>query len=207
MKALIVVDIQNDFCPGGALAVPKGDEVVPVANKVIKFFKEKKYLIVATQDYHPRKHCSFTSDHRVKSFTVGSINGKPMIMWVPHCVQRTNGAKFHPELLKIPKVFHKGVNPNVDSYSGFFDNDGINSTGLDLYLKEEKVKEVYLLGLATDYCVKFTAVDAVRLGFKTFVIIDACRGVDYPHGSIKESIKQMEGLGIKIINSSEITTV
>jgi len=204
MKALIVVDVQNDFCPGGALAVPRGDEVISVVNQTIKAFRKKKYPVIATQDYHPKNHCSFTHNPKVTAFTVGLINGKSMVMWVPHCVQRTNGAKFHHALLRIPVVFRKGISPKVDSYSGFFDNDGVRSTGLDLYLKEHKVNEVYILGLATDYCVKFTAIDALRLGFKTSVIIDGCRGVDYPTGSVEKSIAEMKGLGISVITSSEL---
>lgn len=204
MKALIVVDIQNDFCPGGALAVPNGDQIIPIANKTIKLFKEKKQLVVATQDYHPKNHCSFTGDPKVKAFTVSLVNGKSVVMWVPHCVQGTNGAKLHPDLLEIPIVFHKGVSPEVDSYSGFFDNDGVRSTGLDLYLKKNKIDEVYILGLATDYCVKFTAIDAVRLGFKTNVIIDGCRGVDYPQGSVDKAIQEMKDAGIKIVTSSNL---
>ena len=204
MKALIVVDIQNDFCSGGALAVPKGDEVVPIANSVIRKFQEKGFLVTATKDFHPEGHCSFTHDLEVKSFRIEFIKGKPVVMWVPHCVQGTYGSEFHPRLIKIPVVFYKGINPEVDSYSGFFDNDGTSSTGLDVYLKEHKVEEIYILGLATDYCVKYTAIDAINLGLKTNVVIDGCRGVGYPPGSVENAIKEIRNRGIRLLTSEEL---
>src|SRR5688572_26357183 len=177
MKALIIVDVQNDFCPGGALAVGEGDAIVPVINRV----QGKFDLVVATQDWHPPDHASFASNHTNR--TVGeliNINGQPQVLWPDHCVQGTTGAQLRANLeqSKIAKVFQKGQNREVDSYSGFFDNGHQIATGLGDYLNEARVDEVYICGLATDYCVKFTALDARMLGFETVLIADACRGVN-----------------------------
>ena len=177
MKALIIVDVQNDFCPGGALPVPEGDRVVEVINRIQPGFD----LVVATQDWHPADHGSFAANHpgRRPGEQI-ELAGLPQILWPVHCVQGTPGAELHAGLdrSRIARVFHKGTDPNVDSYSGFFDNGRRTSTGLGEYLKGQGVTEVYVCGLATDYCVKFTALDAVGLGFKTYLIEDACRGVE-----------------------------
>jgi nicotinamidase/pyrazinamidase len=203
MKALILVDIQNDFCPGGSLAVPDGDAVVPIANALV----EKFDLVVATQDWHPSNHKSFASQHvNVSVGDVFELNGLSQIAWPDHCVANTEGADFHPSLIieSADKIFRKGTAPEIDSYSGFFDNDHKSSTGMGEYLKSKNVYEVFVLGLATDYCVKFTALDAVGLGFKTSLVIDGCRGVELKRGDIVAAVESMKSAGIAVINSAEI---
>jgi nicotinamidase/pyrazinamidase len=167
LDALILVDIQNDFVPGGALTVPEGDQIVPLANRLQQCFD----LTVATQDWHPATHDSFATNHNGrKPGDMNALHGVPQILWPEHCVQNTPGAGFVPALdrTRWTKVFPKGTCPEVDSYSGFFDNGRRNATGLGDYLRERGATDLYLLGLATDYCVKFTALDARNLGFKTF---------------------------------------
>jgi nicotinamidase/pyrazinamidase len=184
MDALILVDIQNDFCPGGSLAVAEGDEVVPVANELEKYFD----LVVATKDWHPPGHASFET------------------LWPPHCVQGTAGAEFHPALdtSRVAHVFLKGTDPAVDSYSGFFDNEHKLSTGLGDYLRAQGVARVFVCGLATDYCVKFTALDALRLGFDTTVVADACRAVNVNAGDGERALEEMRSAGAHITTSEEI---
>jgi nicotinamidase/pyrazinamidase len=189
--ALILIDIQNDFCPGGALAVDKGDEVVEVANHFIKEFYKKDFPVIATQDWHPANHGSFASEHMVKPFTMGTLADMPQMMWPDHCIQGTKGAEFHPDLLDATTVVCKGMDPTVDSYSGFFDNGGKNDTGLNGILKNMGVDTIFALGLATDFCVKFTVLDAVKLGYKTHVILDGCRAVNFPAGSEQAAIIEM----------------
>ena len=177
-KALIVVDIQNDFCPGGALAVNKGDEIIPYVNALMT---SKKYdLIIATKDWHPSSHKSFAHNNYKKEYELFELGGLPQVMWPSHCVQGSRGADFHPDLesASINKTFYKGTNPEVDSYSGFFDNDKKSSTGLDAYLRSQNVDRVDVVGLALDYCVKATALDAQALGFKTSVILSATAAVN-----------------------------
>jgi nicotinamidase/pyrazinamidase len=203
MRALILVDLQNDFVPGGALAVPEGDRVIPIANRA----QEKFDLVVATQDWHPTDHGSFASSHPSKR--VGDtidLNGLPQILWPVHCVQGTPGVEFVSNLSidRITRVFRKGTDPTIDSYSGFFDNGHRKSTGLGEYLKSSGVDTVYILGLATDYCVKFTALDARQLGFDTFLIADGCRAVDVAPGDEQAALKEMQAAGVRIINSDQI---
>ena len=164
MRALIVVDLQYDFMPGGALAVNQGNAVVSVANRVMPKFD----LVVATQDWHPANHGSFASQHPGKQAgEFIDLNGLQQILWPDHCVQGTHGGEFHKDLdmLLIDKIFPKGTDPGIDSYSGFYDNAHRQATGLGDYLREKGVTEIYIMGLATDYCVKFTALDAIQLGF------------------------------------------
>jgi nicotinamidase/pyrazinamidase len=196
--ALLVIDVQNDFCPGGALAVPKGGEVVEPINKLILEYFEKNKLVVATQDWHPAGHGSFASAHSAEVYTMGELSGMPQVMWPDHCVQNTPGAEFHKNLLDVPTVFCKGLDPSVDSYSGFFDNGGKNDTGLHAFLQQHNIKHVTIVGLATDYCVKFTALDARKLGYDVTVLLDACRGVDYPAGSVDEAILEMIRVGVAV---------
>ena len=203
MKTLILVDIQNDFCPGGALAVSEGNAVVPIANQLMPKFE----LVVATQDWHPVNHKSFASQN--EDLTIGDVfelNGLPQIVWPDHCVQNTHGSEFVSDLNRDPitRVFPKGTDPHVDSYSGFFDNDHRGATGLSAYLKDKNVTEVFVMGLATDYCVKFTALDTVQLGFKTKLILDGCRGVELNAGDIEKAIEEMKHAGVEIVRSTEI---
>jgi nicotinamidase/pyrazinamidase len=197
MKALILVDIQNDFCPGGALAVADGDAVAPVANRLQARFD----LVVATQDWHPPDHGSFAANHPGRR--VGDmieLNGLRQILWPVHCVQGAPGAEFHPALEtgRIVRVFRKGTDAGVDSYSGFFDNGRRKATGMGEFLADQGVSEVAVCGLATDYCVKFTALDARSLGFRTTVILEACRGVDLDRGDVEAALREMLGAGVEL---------
>lgn len=177
MKTLIIVDIQNDFLEGGSLAVPNGNDVIPVLNEIQKDFD----LIVATQDWHPQNHKSFAAKHPGKNeFEVIDLNGLQQVLWPVHCVQGSFGAEFHKDLEKnnIEAIFRKGMDPEIDSYSGFYDNGKRKNTGLFGYLKDRKVSEVYVAGLAADFCVYFTANDAIDLGFKTTIIEEASKPID-----------------------------
>jgi nicotinamidase/pyrazinamidase len=200
--ALIVVDVQNDFCQGGALEVKNGNDVIPVINDLVK--SNKFDFIIATQDWHPKGHKSFASNHKNKKvYDVIKLNGITQVLWPDHCIQRRKGSKFQKDLLlgNSLKVFKKGTNPEIDSYSGFYDNDHKSSTGLAEYLKAKKISKVYITGLATDYCVKFTALDSTKEGFKTFVIKDAVRGVNIYKDDSKKAFEEMKKNGIKIITS------
>jgi nicotinamidase/pyrazinamidase len=202
-EALILVDLQNDFVPGGALPVPHGDEVVPVANRLQDRFE----LIVATQDWHPPDHGSFAANHPGRKIgEVIDLNGLEQILWPVHCVQYTRGAELVPGLKtdRLARIFQKGTDPGIDSYSGFFDNGHRKATGLDEFLRQCGVKRVYIMGLATDYCVTFTALDARQLGFETYLIEDGCRGVDVRPGDSQRAIEQMRQAGVKVMQSSEI---
>jgi len=202
-RALIFVDIQNDFVPGGALPVNEGDQVVPAANRVQNAFD----LVVATQDWHPANHGSFASQHRGKKpGDVIDLNGIPQVLWPDHCVQRTKGAEFHPHLdiSRVARVFQKGTDPAIDSYSGFFDNGHRRATGLAEYLQSQNMTDIYLAGLTTDYCVKYTALDARTLGFNVFLIEDACRGVNLNPGDSATAIDQMRAAGVNVITSDDL---
>jgi len=198
MKTLLLIDIQNDFLPGGALAVANGDEVVPVANRLMPEYE----LVVATQDWHPKDHKSFASQypgHRVGETIL--LDGVDQILWPDHCVQGTAEAKFSPGLntVGIQHVIQKGTDRNIDSYSGFFDNARRKATGLEAYLRERGVDELHVMGLATDYCVKFTALDAVDLGFQTTILTEGVRGVDLKKGDCRRAIEEMQTAGIAIV--------
>ncbi len=204
-KALLLIDIQNGFCPGGNLPVEDGDKVVPVANALMK--SGRYDLIVASQDWHPANHGSFASQHPgARPFDLGELSGKPQVLWPDHCVQGTPDAEFHPglNLSAIAHVQKKGENPAVDSYSAFRDNDRAALTGLADYLRQKGVTELDLMGLATDYCVKFSALDAVDMlpGVKVRFIEDGSRGID-PDG-VKAAIEEMKSAGIAIVSSGDI---
>ena len=195
MNALILVDLQNDFMPGGALAVPNGDEVVPVANDLAPRFE----IVVASQDWHPPSHSSFASQH--PGFNPGDsleIEGLQQTLWPDHCVENTPGAELHSGLLRenVHHVVRKGIDPRIDSYSAFFDNARRRATGLADYLKG--VDAVTILGLATDYCVKYTALDAVDLGFETTLALDGCRGIDLAPGDVDRAIAEMSQAGVRL---------
>lgn len=198
MHALILVDVQNDFVGGGALAVPFGDEVVEIANSQMAKFE----LVIATQDWHPPSHGSFASQH--SGVAVGDVfefNGLQQVAWPDHCVQGTPGAKLVAELRLdgVDHVVQKGTDPEVDSYSGFFDNDHCRETGLRDLLKRQNVDKVSIMGLATDYCVKFTAMDALKLGFQTNLILDGCRGVDLNPGDVGRAIDELKHAGVRLV--------
>ena len=202
MKALILVDIQNDFCPGGALAVPDGDAILPLVNRLQRKFD----LVVATQDWHPRGHGSFAGTHGKPVYAVVEIHGAPQTLWPDHCVQGTRGAELVAGLdqTRIARVFRKGTDPAIDSYSGFLDADHRNSTGLADYLRARGVEAVAIAGLATDYCVKYTALDAVKLGFRAAVIEDACRGVNIRPGDSRAALEEMKAAGVKIVRGGSV---
>ena len=202
-KALILVDIQNDFCPGGALAVSEGDKIIPIVNDLQKKFD----CIIATQDWHPENHISFSANHKGK--TPGefiALGDYQQILWPIHCTQGSHGAEFVAELetTKINRVFPKGTDSMVDSYSGFFDNDHKSSTGLADYLKAEGVDTLYVTGLATDYCVKFTVLDALQLGFSTYLVSDACRGVNINPHDVENAIQEMQQKGAMVVSSKDV---
>jgi len=201
-RALIAVDLQNDFCPGGALAVKEGDRVIPLINRL----QGKFPLVIATQDWHPPDHLSFASNHRKKPGEIIQLNGQEQVLWPDHCVQGTKGAELVKtfDTSKVEKVFHKGTDKQIDSYSCFFDNGHLRSTGLGEHLKHKGVTEVCLAGLATDYCVKYSALDAVGLGFQVTVIEDACRGVELEPGDSKRALEHLERAGVRVIRSQEI---
>ena len=203
MKALILVDLQNDFMPRGALAVPEGNAVVEVANRLVPHFD----LVVATQDWHPPGHGSFASAHEGKNpGEIIDLDGLRQELWPDHCIQNGEGAAFHRDLNRKPvdRVFHKGTDPGIDSYSAFFDNAHRRSTGLNEYLKQNGVTAVYIMGLATDYCVKFSALDAVRLGIETYVVADGCRGIDLNPGDIDKASDEMRQAGVKLVEAGAL---
>ncbi|KQA16734.1 bifunctional nicotinamidase/pyrazinamidase [Vibrio metoecus] len=201
-KALLLVDIQNDFSPRGALPVPDGDAVVPVINQLIPLFEH----VIATKDWHPAQHASFASVQGKAPGEVIDLNGIPQVMWPEHCIQNTQGAEFI-DGLEVQQITHtvlKGTHPDVDSYSGFFDNQRFHATGLAEYLSSHGISDVYIAGLATDYCVKFTALDAISLCFNTWVIQDACRGVELNVGDCATAWHEMQTAGCQLINAQQL---
>ncbi|MDH4441478.1 MAG: bifunctional nicotinamidase/pyrazinamidase [Rhizobium sp.] len=206
-KALLLIDIQNGFCPGGNLPVADGDAVVAVANRLIETGGYD--LVIASQDWHPANHGSFASQHPGKKpFDMGELSGQPQVMWPDHCVQGTLDAEFHPDLhvSRVDYVQRKGENPDVDSYSAFRDNDKSALTGLSDWLTSKNVTELDLMGLATDYCVRFSALDAIDMlpGVKVRLIADGCRGID-PNG-VEQALAAMADAGVEIIESSHIVS-
>jgi nicotinamidase/pyrazinamidase len=202
-KALILVDLQNDFVPGGALGVKDGNAVVPIANDVQRQFD----LVIASKDWHPPDHGSFAANHRGRKIgDVIDLHGLQQILWPVHCVQNTPGAEFVLTLQtqRIARVFFKGVDANIDSYSAMFDNGHRRSTGMAEFLRAQRVREVFILGLATDYCVKFTSLDALREGFAVRVIEDGCRGVDLRPGDSRRALEEMRQAGAIMVNSAQL---
>lgn len=199
MRALIIVDVQNDFCPGGALAVSGSDTIIQGINRLACQFD----VVVTTQDWHPQDHGSFASNNPgTKPYDLGKLSGRDQVMWPDHCVQGTEGAAFHPALDVRAKNFVKGTNKDADSYSGFFDDDGAG-TGLDEYLKSEGVTKVYVCGLATDYCVKFTALDALMQEYETTVIKDLCRAVNIAADDGDKALAELRAAGALVRSFTE----
>ena len=206
-RALLMVDIQNDFCAGGALAVPDGDSTVEVANMLISFCKAKGDVVVASQDWHPSNHGSFASIQRTEPYSQGKLEGLRQTWWPDHCVQNSEGAQLHPLLNthEIDAVFQKGENPLIDSYSGFFDNGHRQKTELDSWLFRNEIRQLVVMGLATDYCVKFTVLDALTLGYDVIVITDGCRGVNlHPQDSLK-AFQTMSAAGATLMTFADFT--
>lgn len=199
MRALLIVDLQNDFCPGGALEVPEGDEIVPTVNRLARRFDH----VIQTQDWHPEGHQSFASSHRhYAPYDTIEVEYGEQILWPDHCVQGTEGAAFHPDLdtTQADLIIRKGFRPEIDSYSAFYENDGETPTGLAGYLRERGIDTLYLCGLATDFCVKWSAVDGREEGFEVCVIEDATRGIDQD-GSVEEAWEEMKESGVEVVPS------
>lgn len=199
MNALLLIDIQYDFLPGGALAVGEGDAVIPAANALMPRFP----LVVASQDWHPPDHGSFASVQGAGPGTMGTLHGLPQVMWPDHCVQGTRGADLAAELdtRRVEAIFRKGVDPTVDSYSAFWDNGRRRSTGLAGYLRARGVTDLVVCGLATDYCVRFTALDAVDAGFGVTLALAACRGVELAPGDVERALFELQAKGVRIDGS------
>ena len=196
-EALIVIDVQNDFCPGGALAVAEGDAIIPGINALMRDFPVR----VLTQDWHPATHASFAANHPgAAAFSQVDMSYGPQVLWPSHCVIGSHGAAFHPALDTdaADLVIRKGFRPGIDSYSAFFENDRSTPTGLEGYLRNRDVAGLVLVGLATDFCVAYSALDAARLGFAVTVRLEACRGIDLD-GSLSAALAQMRGAGVTLL--------
>lgn len=194
---LIITDIQNDFCPGGPLAVAEGNRIIPAVNAMSPRF----HKCVATQDWHPPGHVSFASTHSRKPYEVISANGIQQVLWPDHCVPGTPGADFHKDLdlRPVDLIICKGNDLRVDSYSAFLENDKKTATGLHYYLRGMGLTNLHFCGLATDFCVYFSALDAVAMGFRATVLLEACRGVDVPAGNVDRAVRDMRDRGIHIL--------
>lgn len=202
MEALLIIDVQNDFCPGGALEVPSGDEVVPLINHL----SEKFDTVIQTQDWHPPGHSSFASSHNGKEpFEIIKMPYGEQTLWPDHCIQGSKGASFHPDLEtdKTQLIVRKGFRRDIDSYSAFYENDDETSTGLAGYLREREIDTLYAVGLATDFCVKWSVVDGLKENFNIHVIEDAVRGIDI-EGSVEQAWDDMQKAGAEKITSSEL---
>ncbi|AZV76437.1 bifunctional nicotinamidase/pyrazinamidase [Parasedimentitalea marina] len=199
-KALIIIDVQNDFCPGGALAVSGGDDIVPVINGMMADFD----AVILTQDWHPSGHSSFASSHSGKvPFDTTPMPYGLQVLWPDHCVQGTEGAAFHADLqVNADMIIRKGYRPEIDSYSAFYENDQTTPTGLQGYLNERGIKDLTLVGLATDFCVAFSALDAIRLGFRVRVELSACRAIDMD-GSLNVALDKMKNAGV-VLDMTEV---
>jgi nicotinamidase/pyrazinamidase len=203
MKALILVDLQRDFFRNGALEIADAEAIIPVANRLMPLFD----IVVVTQDWHPANHQSFAANHlwRKPGQTM-QINAQPQLLWVIHCVQNSYGAELVAELDRenIDKIIQKGAKADIDSYSAFFDNSGQQSTGLHDYLQAQGIKKVYIMGVATDYCVKYTTLDALALGYDTFLIADGCRGANLTDGDSERAMLEMRDKGATWIAATDI---
>lgn len=203
MTCLLLVDLQNDFMPGGALAVPRGTEVIGTANRLAAGFDH----VVASQDWHPSDHGSFASQHPGRApGEVIDLAGIEQVLWPDHCVQGSFGSEFHEELdrSQVDAVFRKGTDPRIDSYSAFFDNARRRSTGLAEHLAARGVEQLWLLGLASDYCVKFSALDAVSVGLRTLVVEEGCRGIDLSPGDVARAWDEMRSAGVQIVSEASV---
>ena len=200
MRGLLIVDVQNDFCCGGSLEVKGAADIIPVINSLVDSFNRSSDLVVATKDWHPSNHGSFASNSGKNIGELGELNGLVQVWWPDHCIEYTRGAELHSELITINNTVNKGCNPEIDSYSGFFDNGRLNKTELDDILKSNNIEELYVVGLATDYCVKFTVLDALDLGYKVNLILDGCRGVNLSPKDSSNAIEEMKDRGANIIS-------
>lgn len=203
--ALLLIDLQNDFCPGGALAVAEGDQTIAIANQAIEACLARQEAVIASQDWHPANHRSFAVNSHAQPGTLGELEGLPQVWWPIHCVQGTSGAAFHPQLKQqaLAAVFRKGENPNIDSYSAFFDNGRRTQTALDSWLKSQGITHLAVMGLATDYCVKFSVLDALHLGYHTMVITEGCRGVNLQPEDSQQALLAMQQAGAQLVTLSQ----
>lgn len=200
-QALLLIDLQNDFCPGGALAVREGDQVMAVANQYAAEFSQRGLPVVATQDWHPANHGSFASTAGEAAGSCGMLAGQPQIWWPDHCIQNSTGAALHPSLTEqyITHRVRKGQNPEVDSYSAFYDNGHLEQTGLNDWLKARNITALTVMGLATDYCVRYSVLDGLALGYAVTVIRAGCRGVELKPGDCQAALDEMAARGAVIV--------
>jgi len=202
MKALLIVDIQNDFCPGGALEVPEGDTIIPIVNRLSQQFE----AVIQTQDWHPDGHSSFASSHKgEKPFDAIQMSYGEQVLWPDHCVQGSRGADFHPDLEtnRSQLIIRKGFRSDIDSYSAFYENDEQTTTGLAGYLRERDIDTLYTAGLATDFCVKWSVLDGLKEGFDLYVVEDAVKGIDI-EGSVEQAWSEMLKAGAQKVSSKEL---
>jgi len=206
-QALLLVDLQNDFCAGGSLAVPEGSLTVSVANQLIALFQSQGSPIIATQDWHPADHGSFASVQSTLPFQQGTLAGLAQTWWPDHCIQQSRGAEFHPELniTAVSHITHKGCQQEIDSYSAFFDNGHRHNTGLDEWLRQHHVSSLVIMGLATDYCVKYTVLDALTLGYQVTVVTDGCRGVNLQPSDSEQALQEMAQAGARLMTLAEFS--
>lgn len=202
-RAFLVVDVQNDFLPGGALEVKEGDKVIPLINELLKLPFE---LVVASKDWHPVNHGSFADTHSKEVGDFIKLKELDQILWPVHCVQDSLGAEFSDRLdqSRFDKVFHKGTDEGIDSYSAFFDNGHLKATGMGDYLKEEEITDLYIAGLTTDFCVKYSVLDAVNLGFRTHVVRDACKAVNLSPDDEEKAVEEMKKAGAQVVASEQV---
>lgn len=206
-QALLLVDLQNDFCVGGSLAVPEGSQTVKVANQLIALFQSQGRKIIATQDWHPADHGSFASVQNTTPFQQGTLAGLTQTWWPDHCIQQSPGAEFHPQLdiAAASLITQKGCQQEIDSYSAFFDNGHRHNTGLDEWLRQHHVSSLVIMGLATDYCVKYTVLDALTLGYHVIVITEGCRGVNLQPSDSEQALQEMAKAGARLMTSIEFS--
>lgn len=205
-SALLLIDLQNDFCPGGALAVQDGDAVISVANQAMQACRSLGIAVAASQDWHPQAHGSFAENAHAEPWTLGELDGLPQVWWPVHCVQGQPGADFHPQLdsQKIDYVVRKGQNVDIDSYSAFFDNAHRAATDLHPWLQQQQVKRLIVMGLATDYCVKFTVLDALQLDYEVVLLAAGCRGVNLNPQDSQDALEQMQQAGATLITLADL---
>ncbi len=198
-EALLIIDMQNDFMPGGPLGVPGGDEIIPLINDLMEQFS----LVVATQDWHPKSHMSFASTHQKQIGEVIEVKGVSQMLWPEHCIQNSLGAQLVDglNLSKIDKIIQKGMDIQIDSYSAFFDNAKLQSTGLEKFFNDANMNKIFIVGVATDYCVKFSALDALECGFETAVMPDACRAVNVKEGDENKALSLLSSRGIDLLTA------
>jgi len=206
-QALLLIDLQNDFCEGGSLAVPEADSTIDIANSLITLFKSGGNKVIATQDWHPARHGSFASVQGTAPFEQGTLDGLPQTWWPDHCIQHSHGAEFNPRLniAAVDHIAQKGCQQEIDSYSAFFDNGHRHNTGLDEWLRQQGISALVVMGVATDYCVKFTVLDALELGYPVTVITDGCRGVNLQPQDCDLALQKMAQMGATLLTWAEFS--